>query len=111
MLRFYILVILIDTECTCTCCQLERERRRKREKERDTIIFTDFSFAEERERETLSFLLIFLSFLQESEDQGSLSSYEGFVVREGCAICLTPRPGASVGKHKGNDNNNISTCI
>ena len=86
---------------------------RKREKDRNTIIFTDFYFAGERERErgTLSFLLIFLSFLQESEDQGSLSSYEGFVVREGCAICLTPRPGASVGKHKGNDNNNISTCI
>ncbi|XP_003389465.1 PREDICTED: protein phosphatase Slingshot homolog 2-like [Amphimedon queenslandica] len=39
--------------------------------------------------------------ISESEDQGSLSSYEGFVCREGCAICLTPRPGASVGKHKG----------
>lgn len=35
----------------------------------------------------------------ESEDQCSLSSYEGFVCREGCAISLSPRPGASVGKH------------
>ena len=39
---------------------------------------------------------------QESEaDQHSCSSYEGFVTREGCAVCLSPRPGASVGKHGG----------
>ena len=88
-----------------------REKEGGRERKRETLSFLLTFLLQERERETLSFLLIFLSFLQESEDQGSLSSYEGFVVREGCAICLTPRPGASVGKHKGNDNNNISTCI
>jgi hypothetical protein len=37
----------------------------------------------------------------ESEDQSSLSSYEGFICREGCAMSLSPRPGASVGKHGG----------
>ena len=37
--------------------------------------------------------------VQESEDQGSLSSREGFVCREGCVFSLTPRVGVSVGKH------------
>ena len=100
ILRFYILVILIDTDCTYMCVHV------------CTVSWGEKEGGRERKRETLSFLLIFLSFLQESEDQGSLSSHEGFVVREGCAICLTPRPGASVGKHKGNNNNNnISTRI
>ena len=43
----------------------------------------------------------FLFVLQEIEDQGSLSSHEGFVCREGCVFSLSPRPGVSVGKHGG----------
>ena len=49
-----------------------------------------------------SVTLFSLKWSQESEDQHSCSSYEGFVTREGCAVCLSPRPGASVGKHGGN---------
>ena len=47
----------------------------------------------------LSYGLFF--YIQESEDQRSLSSREGFVCREGCVFSLSPRPGVSVGKHGG----------
>lgn len=42
-----------------------------------------------------------LSPIQDIEDVLSCSSYEGFVAREHYAMCLSPRPLASLGRHGG----------